>query len=165
MAAVSSLEPSSTTRTSASQPRSSMQESTRSRAFSMRELSLYAGITILKCGCGMPDYRPLLPSFSVFRGCVWEGAVDHDSSVIGRIPRLFCHIFYVPVKVPTFSGTDRGAKGASRRGECLLNSKTCRKTTEHPRHHHRLHPRLLRCLMGRFRLMDRLMGLLPVTTG
>ena len=57
MAAVSSLDPSSTTRTSASQFRSAMQESTRSKACSILALSLYAGMTILSCGCGITVER------------------------------------------------------------------------------------------------------------
>ena len=50
MAAVLSEEPSSTTRTSAFQLRSATQARTRSSACSMRALSLYAGMTMLRLG-------------------------------------------------------------------------------------------------------------------
>src|ERR1700744_2245751 len=50
MAGVESEEPSSTTRASAFQWRSATQARKRSRACSMRALSLYAGITMLRLG-------------------------------------------------------------------------------------------------------------------
>ncbi len=145
MAAVSSFEPSSTTRTSASQFCSAMQESTRSSACSMRALSLYAGITILNCGWAIAIATPVPSKLSNHVGCTEQGVAVHHTVNIGRAGNRFGLYFSEVFSCcgDNFRALTTVPAGAEypRGWRSLLNFTLCRKITYH--HLHRLLSRLV----------------------
>jgi hypothetical protein len=118
------VEPSSTTSTSASQPRSATQDKTRSNAHSMRALSLNAGITILSSGCAIGAEHQ--PSWGQIPPAPGDDAVHHTAT-IGRMNTIICFTF------PKWKRSSLGPlpclgtpTGRWIRPRTLLHSKTCR---------------------------------------